>query len=120
MDANKLLDEAAMGTEAYHAKIQALLDRIKEQDEEIEAMKLYVQQMRAKYQIYIPDRDDPIDSYLAEYINNYPERSKLRIMFFKECEGVYHFGSRRVYVRVERDKISGKFLSFLFILKILR
>ena len=27
----------------------------------------------------------------------------------KESNGVYHFGSRRVYVRVERDKISGKF-----------
>jgi len=47
---------------------------------------------------------------LAEYINNYPERSKLRIMFLKESEGVYHFGSKRVYVRVERDKITGNII----------
>jgi hypothetical protein len=70
-------------------------------------MKLYVSSMRAKFSIYIPDKEDPIDNQLAEYINNYPERSKLRIMFLKENEGIYHFGSRRVYVRVERDKITG-------------
>jgi hypothetical protein len=62
--------------------------------------------MRAKHSIYIPDKEDPIDNQLAEYINNYPERSKLRILFMKESSGVYHFGSRRVYVRVERDRIS--------------
>lgn len=27
-------------------------------------------------------------------------------MFLKETDGVYHFGSKRVYVRVDRDKIS--------------
>jgi hypothetical protein len=45
--------------------------------------------MRAKYQVYVPDKEDPLDNLLAEYINNYPERSKLRIMFMKESEGVY-------------------------------
>ena len=69
-------------------------------------MKRYVQQIRGKYQIYIPDKEDPIDTQLAEYINNYPERSKLRIMFMKESEGIYQFGSKRVYVRVERDRIT--------------
>ncbi len=101
-----MLDVAAMGSEEYQKKIKELWDRIKEQDEEIEAMKLYVQSMRAKYQVYIPDREDPIDNQLAEYINNYPEMSKMRIMFLRESSGIYHFGSRRVYVRVERDKIT--------------
>ena len=54
----------------------------------------------------MPDREDPIDTQLAEYINNYPEMSKMRIMFLRESSGIYHFGSRRVYVRVERDKIT--------------
>lgn len=49
MDANKLLDTAAMGSEEFQKKIRDLLDRIKEQDEEIEAMKLYVQQMRSRF-----------------------------------------------------------------------
>jgi hypothetical protein len=28
----------------------------------------------------------------------------------KESEGVYHFGSRRVYVKSDRDKITGNYL----------
>ena len=42
---------------------------------------------------------------LAEYINNFPDRSKLKIMFMRESEGVYEFGSRRIRVKVEKDKI---------------
>lgn len=71
-------------------------------------MKQLVHGLRSRYQIYIPDKEDPVDIQLAEYINNYPERSNLRIMFMKESSGVYQFGSRRVYCKVERDKISGK------------
>lgn len=42
---------------------------------------------------------------MAEFINNYPERSKLKIMFMRESEGVYVFGSKRVAVKVEKDNI---------------
>jgi len=42
---------------------------------------------------------------LAEYINNYPDRSRLKIMFMRESDNVYEFGSKRVRVKVERDKI---------------
>jgi len=45
--------------------------------------------MRGKIAIYIPVREDAIDRKLAEYINNYPERNKLKIMFMRESEGVY-------------------------------
>ena len=55
--------------------------------------------------VYIPVKQDHIDKKLAEYINNYPERSKLRIQFSRESEGVYKFGSKRVYVKIEQDKI---------------
>ena len=44
---------------------------------------------------------DLIDKKLAEYINNYPERSKLKIMFMRESEGIYQFGTKKVYVRVD-------------------
>jgi len=56
--------------------------------------------------VYIPVKDDVTDKQLAEYINNYPERSKLKIMFSRESEGVYEFGTRRVYVRVDKDRIN--------------
>lgn len=61
-------------------------------------------------------KDDPVDKKLAEFINNYPERSKLKIMFMRESEGVYQFGTKRVYVRVDKDKINSKILESLYIL----
>jgi hypothetical protein len=42
---------------------------------------------------------------LAEYINNYPDRSRLKIMFMRESEGIYCFGTKKIYVRVEQGKI---------------
>ena len=60
-------------------------------------------------------KDDPVDKKLAEYINNYPERSKLKIMFMRETEGVYQFGSKRVAVKVEKlgikIRVGGGYLS---------
>ena len=53
-------------------------------------------------------KNDIIDRRLAEYINNYPDRQKLKIMFMRETEGVYQFGTKRVYVRCVRDKIEIK------------
>tara|TARA_B110000285_G_scaffold138979_1_gene155547 strand:- start:64 stop:465 length:402 start_codon:yes stop_codon:yes gene_type:complete len=43
---------------------------------------------------------------LAEYINNFPERQKLKILFMRESEGVYQFGTKRVSVRVDMDRIN--------------
>ena len=43
-------------------------------------------------------KDDPIDQKVAEFVNNYPDRTKLKIMFMRESEGVYSFGTKRVNV----------------------
>lgn len=51
--------------------------------------------------MYVPVKEDPIDRYLADFINNYPERSKLKVMFLRENEGVYSFGSKKVHVHVQ-------------------
>ena len=64
--------------------------------------------MKSRIAVYLPQKGDPVDKKLAEYINNYPDRQKLKIMFLRESEGVYEFGSRRVMVKVERDKIQIK------------
>jgi hypothetical protein len=59
-------------------------------------------------------KDDYIDNKLADFINNLPDKHKLKVMFFREAEGVYLFGSRRIAMRVEKDKccvrIGGGFL----------
>ena len=78
-------------------------------------LKAYIVDLKSRIAVYIPVKDSPVDKKLAEYINNYPDRNKLKIMFMRESEGVYEFGSKRVMVKVERDKINikvgGGFLS---------
>ena len=38
---------------------------------------------------------------LALSLNTHPERDKMKIMFLRECEGVYQFGQKRVYIKIE-------------------
>jgi hypothetical protein len=38
---------------------------------------------------------------LETFINKYPEREEMKIMFLRESEGVYQFGQKRVYIKVE-------------------
>ena len=66
-----------------------LLQTLKDAEEEVETLKAYVLDLKARIAVYVPTKDDPIDKKLADYINNYPDRSKLKIMFMRESEGVY-------------------------------
>jgi len=66
-----------------------LLRQLKDAEVEIETLKNYIIELKQRIAVYIPMKDDPIDKKLAEFINNYPERSKLKIMFMRETEGVY-------------------------------
>ena len=85
-----------------------LLTNLRDREVEVETLKSYIIDLKARIAVYIPVKDCPTDKKLAEYINNYPDRQKLKIMFMRESEGVYEFGSRRVMVKVERDKIQIK------------
>ena len=66
-----------------------LLKQLKDAEVEISALQQYIVDLKQRIAVYIPIKDDSIDKKLAEYINNYPERSKLKIMFMRESEGVY-------------------------------
>lgn len=83
-----------------------LLRQLKDAEQEIETLKQYIIELKQRIAVYIPVKEDVIDKKLAEYINNYPERSKLKIMFMRESEGIYQFGTKKVYVRVDKDKIN--------------
>jgi hypothetical protein len=82
------------------------LTQLKDTELEVETLKQYIVDLKGRIAVYIPVKDDNIDRRLAEYINNYPDRQKLKIMFLRESEGVYEFGSRRIFVRVDQDKIN--------------
>ena len=82
-----------------------LLTRIRDHEAEVPTLKAYVTEMRTRIAVYIPIKSDPVDKALSEYINNYPERRKLKIMFLRMQEGIYEFGTRRVSVKVERGQL---------------
>lgn len=56
---------------------------------EIETLRNYIIDLKSRIAVYIPVKNDQIDKRIAEYINNYPDRQKLKIMFMRESEGVY-------------------------------
>ena len=82
-----------------------LLKQLKDAEVEIETLKQYIIDLKQRIAVYIPVKEDAVDKKLAEFINNYPERSKLKIMFMRESDGVYQFGTKRVAVKVEKDNI---------------
>lgn len=71
--------------------------------------------IKEKSAVYIPVKQDSIDKKLANFINSYQDPSKLNVLFLREAEGVYRFGSKRIYVKIENNKIlirvGGGFLS---------
>ena len=60
----------------YESNKQALdlLQSLKDSEEEVETLKNYIIDLKARIAVYIPNKDDPTDRKLAEYINNYPDR----------------------------------------------
>jgi len=54
--------------------------------------------------VYIAKKDCKTDRLLANFVNTYPERKKMNIMFLRESEGVYQFGQKRVYIKVEKGE----------------
>ena len=108
----------------YQSRVECLelLRQLKERENmcqdylaQIENLQNYIIDLKSRIAVYIPVKNDKIDKKIAEYINNYPERQKLKIMFMRESEGVYQFGSKRVMVKIDNDKINirvgGGFLS---------
>ena len=73
------------GDQTFKANKQSLdlLEQLKQSEEEIEMLRAYIVDLKGRIAVYIPVKNDRIDKRLAEYINNYPERQKLKIMFLR-------------------------------------
>lgn len=52
--------------------------------------------------LYMPKRSDKIDMALGNFLNKYPEKEKMKILFLRESEGVYRFGQRCVHIKIEK------------------
>jgi hypothetical protein len=54
---------------------------------------------------YAPAGSDTIDQRMSEFINSHPERQHLRLLFVREGEGWYSFGTKRVNVKAEGNAL---------------
>lgn len=68
-------------------------------------LKKMILEMKDKASIYIPVSDDIVDKRIAEWINSSNDPNKLTKLFIRERDGVYQFGSKRIYIKIENDKV---------------
>jgi len=94
----KKASELEQKNHEYEMEIQ-----VKEQ--EIESLSSELMSFKQKRPEYLPVKGDFTDTKLAEHLNRSPELQGVALMFTRESEGVYRFGTKRVFVKVEKDKI---------------
>jgi hypothetical protein len=46
-----------------------------------------------------------MDKKLAEYINNAPVQARAKMNFVRESEGIYKYGKKRVFMKIENGTI---------------
>jgi hypothetical protein len=73
-------------------------------------LKKLIIELKDKSAIYIAISEDTIDKKIAEFINSSNDPHKLTKLFIREREGVYQFGSKRVFVKMEGDKVFSNFI----------
>ena len=100
------LEEELYGSKTEQLDLlQQLKDLEFDQQQAIQKIQQLQEENQSLYKnqaIYIGKRHDKIDMALANYFNTYPEKQNIRILFLRESEGVYQFGQKRVYIKIEQ------------------
>lgn len=68
-------------------------------------MSEYLNDLQRMSLVYMPVKDDVIDKKLADYINNNQTHKKASLLFVREQEGIYSYGKRKVFIKIEKDSI---------------
>ena len=77
-------------------------------EKEVDTLKAYITYLKARLAVYVPVKTDAIDVALAQYMNNYPDKRKIKIQFIRQGQGVYLFGTQLVNVKSERGSVQVK------------
>ena len=84
---------------------EELKEVLMERDEEIFILKDIIAELQRRIP-YVPAKDDPVDCAMAEYVNSLDE--PLQIPFVREDPGIYLFGSKRIFIKLDNGKLSSK------------
>lgn len=86
-----------------------LKNAVADKEDYVLNLKKLIIELKDKSSVYVSITDDAIDRKIAEYINASNDPHRLTKLFIREREGVYQFGSKRVSVKIEGDKVFSKF-----------
>ena len=71
--------------------------------------------IKERHEVYIPVKNDQVDSKLANFINNESDQKSLKILFTRFSKGIYNFGTRRVNLKLEgtalKVRVGGGYLN---------
>jgi hypothetical protein len=100
--AQSLLQQSERGL-AANSLVTKLRELTEDKEFEIEILRRMVTELQRQHPTYIPVKDDPVDLAISEYCN---ARAKpLDVPFLREDQGIYVFGSKRVFIKMENGKI---------------
>lgn len=77
---------------------------VEDKETEILLLRDMVSDLQRKRAIYIPIKDDVIDSAVADYVNT----RGTEVPLTREDHGIYIFGSKRVFVKLEHGRVISK------------
>ena len=80
-------------------KMKAVLD---EKDVEVEVLRSMVAELQKSRSVYVPASNDPVDSAVASFVNTH---SHMPVPFSRQDEGLYLFGTKRVFIKLENGNI---------------
>ena len=94
-ESEKVLDECK--------KVDGMIDFIDEKEYEIENMRTVLSDIKNRTPTYVPIDNDPVDIALAEFLNSCDQ--PVSIPFTRENEGIYTFGTKKVFLKLENGKV---------------
>lgn len=97
------IDEQEEQLKLQSQKINELEGILLEKDERITNLETLIDDIKREREVYRPNKDDPIDIALSDYINT--RQSALKVQFDREDHGRYNFGTKKIYVKLEQGKL---------------
>ena len=85
-------------------KIGGIMNDVLEKDFETDHVKAIMSEIKERHPPYIPTLDDPVDVALFEYIKS--SEAPIPVPFTREDEGVYLFGTKRVFLKLENGNLA--------------
>eukprot|EP00826_Nyctotherus_ovalis_P052132 TRINITY_DN6571_c0_g1_i8.p1 TRINITY_DN6571_c0_g1~~TRINITY_DN6571_c0_g1_i8.p1 ORF type:complete len:230 (+),score=74.82 TRINITY_DN6571_c0_g1_i8:25-690(+) len=99
----KQTETAEKANHELKKKVNSLLLVINGQGESLEFTRTELN--TSKQFVYVPVEGDVIDMRLAEDLNNLPDPRLLAKLFVRESRGIYNFGTKKIFVKLENNKI---------------